>query len=57
MSEPEYLNFTQERFERFKKAFAACDGDVFTFEHKPFLRDYAKYLIEYLGKYFPSESE
>lgn len=52
-----YLNFTQERFERFKKAFAACDGDVFTFENKPFLKDYAKYLIEYLGKYFPAESE
>jgi hypothetical protein len=55
MAEPEYVNFTRERFERFKKVFAACDGDVFTFENKPFLKTYAKHLIKYLGKHFSEE--
>ena len=53
----EYLNFTQERFERFKKAFAACKGDVFTFEHKHFLKDYARNLIKYLSQHFPEEED
>jgi len=55
MANTEYMNFTQERFERFKKTFAACDGDTFTFENKPFLKDYARRLIESLGKHFPEE--
>ena len=50
------LNFTQERFERFKKAFAACEGDTFTFDNKLFLKDYAKHLIEYLSTKFPEEA-
>ena len=48
-----YVNFTKDKFERFKRAYAECDGDVFTFEKKPFLKDYAKHLIEYLTPKFP----
>lgn len=48
-----YVNFTKGKFERFKKAFAECDGDVFIFEKKQFLKDYARHLIEYLTPKFP----
>ena len=53
--EKTYLNFTRERFNRFKEICASCDGDVFTFENKLFLKDYACYLIEYLSTCFPDE--
>jgi len=48
-----YVNFTKDKFERFKKAFAECEGDVFIFDKKQFLKDYAKHLIEYLTPKFP----
>lgn len=47
-----YMNFTEERFERFKKAYDACKSSVFIFEHKQFLKEYAGHLIDYLGKEF-----
>ena len=47
-----YMNFTEERFERFKKAYDACEGSVFVFEHKQFLKDYARHLIGYLSEEF-----
>ena len=47
-----YMNFTEDRFERFKKAYDACESSVFIFEHKQFLKEYAGHLIDYLGKEF-----
>ncbi len=57
MAERTYLNFTRERFERFKKAYEAAEGEVFTFENKPFLKDYARHLVNYLSLYFPETDE
>jgi hypothetical protein len=48
----EYVNFTPERLKKFKKACESCNGDVFVFEGKQFLKSYAMYLIEYLDATF-----
>ena len=48
----EEVLFTPAKLRAFKDAYAKCTGDTFTFEGNMFLRDYAKYLIEYLDTRF-----
>jgi hypothetical protein len=47
------ISFTKEKVEEFKKAYASTlDGGTFMFEGKLVLKDYARYVIEYLeGKF------
>ncbi len=44
------VQWDRPMLKRFKKAYPACDGEVFTFDGNEFLKGYAKYLIEYLGQ-------
>ncbi len=44
------VQWDRPMLKRFKKAYQACDGEVFTFDGNEFLKGYAKYLIEYLGQ-------
>jgi len=45
--------FTTENFKKFKQLYAATQkGDVFVFEGREVLHDYAKYVIEYLEPKF-----
>lgn len=45
------MRWTPEMLKRFKRAYNQAvkdNADVFTFEGNAFVRDYAKYLIEYI---------
>lgn len=46
------VEFTPEKLERLKKAYAACQSDSFHFDGCEYLKSYAKYLIEYLDLEF-----
>ena len=43
-----YVSWSLLKLGQFRRAYKACKGDSFTFEGHEFLKDYAKYLIEYL---------
>tara|TARA_B000000460_G_C21452884_1_gene364567 strand:+ start:490 stop:660 length:171 start_codon:yes stop_codon:yes gene_type:complete len=44
----ELLRMTEEDIEGLKKAYQGCQGDRFEYQGKTFLKEYAKYLLEYL---------
>lgn len=46
------ITWTTYKLKRFKHAYAECTTDRFVFEGHEFLKDYAKYLIEYLEREF-----
>ena len=46
------VTFTPEKLRAFRKAYNKCTTDVFEFEGHPYVKGYAKYVIEYLeGKF------
>ena len=49
---PEMVSFDRKKLKRFKKAYNECKGDVFTFEGGDYLKEYAKYVIQYLEMKF-----
>lgn len=51
MTEPmKTITWTPEILRHFKSAYHACKGDTFWFDKHEFVKDYAKYLIEYLDE-------
>jgi len=49
------IAFTENKYKKFKKAFETAEkaGQTeFTFEDKPVLVTYAKYMIEYLSSHY-----
>ena len=47
------VSITKEELEDFKKLYEMTDsGGVFTFKGHQFLKEYAKYLIQYLEKVY-----
>ena len=47
------IEWTRPMLERFKKAHKKCTEKSFMFEGHEYVRDYAKYLIEYLETQLP----
>jgi len=49
------IAFTENKYKKFKKTFETAEkaGETqFTFEDKPVLVTYAKYMVEYLSFYY-----
>ena len=42
------INWTPKKLKRFKRAYHKATTETFVFEGHEFLKDYAKYLIQYL---------
>jgi hypothetical protein len=46
------VSFTPYRLKRFKKAYSECKAGTFMFEGNEYLKEYAKYVIQYLDIMF-----
>ena len=54
----ETISFTKKSFKKFKAVYETVgEGEVFLFEGKEFLKEYAKYVIEYLENCFKPKGE
>ena len=52
------VTFTRESLKKFKAVYETVgEGEVFLFEGKEFLKEYAKYVIEYLEEQFKPKGE
>ena len=51
------VSFNAQTLKRFKKAYEACTDETFEFEGNAYVKDYAKYVIEYLENKFRTTNE